>query len=96
MNHPSPPLLALVPANPSACRDDRGAMRHQHRGAHRISAGTIAGPGWFESSWDLGRGLEVREVWSEEDRVRDWIEEFLAAQRTVARTASPSASTAIA
>ena len=55
-----------------------------------------AGPGWFDSSWELRCGLEVREGWSEDDRVRDWLEDFLSAQRAVARTASPSASTAIA
>ena len=45
---------------------------------------------------ELSHGLEVNESWSEDDRVRDWIEDFLAAQRTVGRTASPSSSTAIA
>ncbi|MEO5843992.1 MAG: hypothetical protein ABIQ33_04055 [Caldimonas sp.] len=55
-----------------------------------------AGPGWFDSTWDLHRGLEVREGWSDDDRVHLWIEEFLAAQRATFRTASPSASTAIA
>ena len=54
-----------------------------------------AGPGWFDSSWELQRGLDVREGWSEDDRVTGWIESFLAAQRS-GRTASPSASTAIA
>jgi hypothetical protein len=55
-----------------------------------------AGPGWFDSSWDLNRGLDVREGWSEDDRVHGWIEEFLRAQRAAGRAASPSASTAIA
>ena len=56
----------------------------------------LAGPGWFDSSWDLHRGLEVREDWSDDERVHGWIEEFLRAQRAVGRTASPSSSTAIA
>jgi hypothetical protein len=55
-----------------------------------------AGPGWFDSSWELQRGLDVREGWSEDDRVVGWIETFLLAQRAAGRTASPSASTAIA
>ena len=55
-----------------------------------------SGPGWFESSWDLHQGLDVREGWSEGDGVRGWIEDFLCAQRAIGRTASPSASTAIA
>ena len=54
------------------------------------------GPGWFDSSWDLRRGLEVREDWFGEERLHGWIEDFLRAQRSVARTASPSESTAIA
>ncbi len=55
-----------------------------------------AGPGWFDSSWELHRGLEVREGWSGDDHVHGWIEAFLASQRAIGRTASPSASTAIA
>ena len=67
---------------------------HRHEGRERI--GAAAGPGWFDSSWDLHRGLEVREGWSDDDRVDGWIEDFLRTQRTIGRTASPSASTAIA
>ena len=55
-----------------------------------------SGPGWFDSSWDLQRGLEVRESWFGDDRLHGWIEELLRAQRPAGRTASPSASTAIA
>jgi hypothetical protein len=60
------------------------------------AGGRSGGPGWFDSSWDLRRGLDVREGWSDDERVHGWIEEFLTAQRTIGRTASPSASTAIA
>jgi hypothetical protein len=70
------------------------AARVQGGDAHRPAAST--GPGWFDSSWDLQRGLEVREGWSDDDRVRGWIEAFLFAQRAVGRTASPSSTTAIA
>lgn len=56
-----------------------------------------AGPGWFDSSWELRRGLEVREDSFGDDCLHGWIERFLCAQRAAAgRTASPSASTAIA
>ena len=65
---------------------------HRLEGGHR---GT-AGPGWFDSSWELHRGLEVREGWSDDERVDGWIEDFLRGQRAIGRTASPSASTAIA
>ena len=58
-------------------------------------AGAV-GPGWFDSSWDLHRGLEVREGWSGEERAHGWIEDFLETQRTIGRIASPSASTAMA
>jgi hypothetical protein len=67
---------------------------HRHEGRERI--GAAAGPGWFDSSWDLRRGLEVRESWSDDERVQGWIEDFLRTQRAIGRTASPSASTAIA
>jgi hypothetical protein len=56
----------------------------------------LIGPGWFESSWDLHRGLEVREDASGEAHLCGWIEEFLRSQRALGRTASPSASTAMA
>ena len=71
---------------------DTGSRHHdgQERSAR------VAGPGWFESSWDLHRGLEVRESWSDDQRVHGWIEDFLRTQRAIGRTASPSSSTAIA
>ena len=57
---------------------------------------TPPGPGWFDSSWDLRRGLEVREEYAADADLRAWIDGFLGAQRTTGRIASPSASTAIA
>jgi hypothetical protein len=84
MPHPSPPELALVAVVPSTDEHPR----------HRVAS--TSGPGWFDSSWELRRGLEVREGWSEDERVRGWIEDFLFAQRAVGRTASPSSTTAIA
>jgi hypothetical protein len=41
----------------------------------------LAGPGWFESSWDLRRGLEVHESGEADARLRTWIDEYLGAQR---------------
>jgi hypothetical protein len=76
--------LALVAIDTPPRRHDRG---------ERIGG---AGPGWFDSSWELHRGLEVREGWSDDGRVHGWIEDFLFAQRAIGRTVSPSASTAIA
>ena len=67
-----------------------------HRDDGREHVGCAGGPGWFDSSWDLHRGLEVREGWSDDERVHGWIEDFLMTQRAIGRTASPSASTAIA
>jgi len=84
MPHPSPELaLVAIDTRP-----------HRHEGCERV--GAAAGPGWFDSSWDLHRGLEVRESWSDDERVHGWIEDFLRTQRAIGRTASPSASTAIA
>ena len=84
MPHPSPELaLVAIDTRP-----------HRHDGLARI--GAAAGPGWFDSSWDLHRGLEVRESWSDDEGVHGWIEDILRTQRAIGRTASPSASTAIA
>jgi hypothetical protein len=80
------PELALVADDATPSRRDQ----------HNLPHGAGSGPGWFESSWDLRRGLDVREGWSEDEGVRGWIEDFLRAQRAIGRTASPSASTAIA
>jgi len=73
---------------------DTGSRHHdgQERSAR------VAGPGWFESSWDLHRGLEVRESWSDDQRVHGWIEDFLRTQRAMSAdfTACPSSITAMA
>ena len=66
------------------------------RASDRAFADRPHAPGWFDSSWDLQCGLEVRESWSDSERVHGWIEDFLRTQRAIGRTASPSASTAIA
>ena len=57
---------------------------HRHEGRERIAA--AAGPGWFDSSWDLHCGLEVRESWSDDERAHGWIEDFLRNQRRIDRT----------
>ena len=68
----------------------------------------LGGPGWFDSSWDLQRGLEVREGLPGDPQLNEWIEVCLrggtsaaqpAQRATVARsraTASPSSITASA
>jgi hypothetical protein len=81
------PELALnaVEAAPSSCD---GSARDDAR---------IAGPGRFDSSWELRRGLDVGEDWFGDACLHGWIERLLSAQRAApGRTASPSASTAIA
>jgi hypothetical protein len=32
------------------------------------------GPGWFDSSWDLQRGLDVREGLPDDAKLHEWIE----------------------
>ena len=81
----SSPQLALVAVAAAHASPEAGER-----------AGAAVGPGWFESSWDLHRGLEVREGWSGEERAHGWIEDFLETQRTIGRIASPSASNAMA
>ena len=38
------------------------------------------GPGWFDSSWELVRGLEVREGLPGEARLNEWLEACLRAE----------------
>ena len=79
--------LALVATHTASHRDD-GREHVEH-------VDCAGGPGWFDSSWDLHRGLEVREGWSDGERVHGWIEDFLRAQRAVDRIASPSLAAAV-
>jgi hypothetical protein len=78
------PELSLVPTPVSSRRSDRSFDDRVHA------------PGWFDSSWELRSGLEVKEGWFGDDGLNGWIEGFLFAQRASGRTVSPSASTAIA
>jgi hypothetical protein len=64
----------------------------QQEGSERSPG--AGGPGWFDSSWELHRGLEVREGWSDDERVHGWIEDFLRSHRSGGRVAAPSPSTA--
>ena len=42
-----------------------------------ISADETGGPGWFDSSWDLGRGLEVHEGLPIDASLHEWLEATL-------------------
>ena len=50
------------------CRLAADAIRREDEGPSR------RGPGWFESSWDLRAGLEVREGWPDDVRVDEWVD----------------------
>lgn len=41
---------------------------------------TSHGPGWFDSSWELQRGLDVREGSAVDQRLHAWIDGFLQMQ----------------
>jgi hypothetical protein len=56
--------------------------------------GQAAGPGWFESSWDLRRGCEVSEGGAADARLRHWIEDFLGAQGSASPLAAGASSSA--
>ncbi len=56
------------------------------------AAEAAAGPGWFESSWDLSHGLEVDEGRPGDDRYDLWLEaRELAERRAAAQRAARSA-----
>ncbi|MCE9661463.1 MAG: hypothetical protein K8R60_23295 [Burkholderiales bacterium] len=35
------------------------------------------GPGWFDSSWELRSGLQVKEGWPADSTLHGWIETWL-------------------
>jgi hypothetical protein len=41
----------------------------------------LGGPGWFDSSWELRAGLEVREGMPDDVRLDEWVDAFCAAGR---------------
>ena len=53
-------------------------------------------PGWFDSSWELRRGLEVKERWFGDDELNGWIQSFLFAQRGCGGAAPRGMSAAVA
>jgi hypothetical protein len=68
------------------------ALRPRHHGLDRMPIGAapaepvqaleedpVRGPGWFDSSWDLSRGLEVREGLPGDAKLNEWIESCLRA-----------------
>ena len=48
----------------------------------------LGGPGWFDSSWDLQRGLEVREGLPGDPQLNEWIEVCLRGGAAAARPAT--------
>ena len=70
------------------------AMKHttpHDRGHCPAGSRALPAAGWFESSWDLQRGLEVIEGWAEPCVASQRDERF-----TTSRTALPRSMTAIA
>ena len=47
----------------------------------------LGGPGWFDSSWDLQRGLEVREGLPGDPQLNEWIEVCLRSGSAAAQPA---------
>jgi hypothetical protein len=66
------PTMPLALLDEPSLRPDVSMARFSppERAAHR-------GPGWFDSSWDLTRGCEVREGWPVDATLREWIEGWL-------------------
>ncbi len=48
------------------------------------------GPGWFDSSWDLVRGLEVREGLPGDAQLHEWLEVWLRDDRALAGAPRPA------
>ncbi len=47
------------------------------------------GPGWFASSWELVRGLEVREASPGDARLHEWLDGMRAGDRQAAAEVTP-------
>ena len=48
------------------------------------------GPGWFDSSWDLRRGLEVREGLPGDAQLHEWLEVWLRDDRAAPAAPRPA------
>jgi len=48
------------------------------------------GPGWFDSSWDLVRGLEVREGLPGDAQLHEWLEAWLRDDRVAPAKPRPA------
>lgn len=60
--------------NPAASRQPTPFARDSERDDDRSPTG---GPGWFDSSWDLIRGLEVREGLPADAGLGEWLDVWL-------------------
>jgi hypothetical protein len=59
MHHSLPPALPKLPTSPHAPTPLPVVQSHPSLRAHQPASD---GPGWYESSWDLARGLDVAEL----------------------------------
>ncbi|MBS0446211.1 MAG: hypothetical protein JSR59_09700 [Proteobacteria bacterium] len=70
-----PPSLAVRAAHATlalAAMDGRPAQE----AAEAADAAGHAGPGWFDSSWELRRGLDVHEGLPDDASVDEWLTVF--------------------
>ncbi len=58
------------------CRRGNVAVSARSAHAEPSDAPEAGGPGWFDSSWDLQSGLDVREGLPDEARLREWTDVF--------------------
>ena len=85
---PIPPNeLSLVPIAPTAAPDASTTASSATAGLHARPLG----PGWFDSSFELQRGLVIQEGWNDDAGLRAWVETFLGGQRTAGGGESSSA-----
>ena len=80
MTDAAPLELSLVPIEPLFAMRGAALTTRQELRAATLHGGSPRGwhfgPGWFDSSWELRAGLEVREG-SEEESLFAWIEGWL-------------------
>ena len=77
-------LVGAAHARPAAAARALPALDHLLIDAAPELVELVKGPGWFDSSWDLGHGLVVREGLPSDAGLNEWLEVWLRSDTCVA------------
>jgi len=71
----------LFPSRPASTGLQRREARPVEPSDAAVGSEGRRGPGWFDSSWELHRGLVVREGWPDDVRLDEWLDGFCGGRR---------------